>query len=201
MLAAALAVGGVAGWVIADGRSAPAASAAQAAGPGIGLRAARVAVQVQQLQSALAAYAVAAQSIRTPADARLHGVPLRRSEEALAQVGQSAARLASLERGAATLAIQQRAEQLRATAVSLREAAQSETEGGDGVLRLVTFAGAVQNTSARLQSLLAVLAADESPAAYSAKLAAIEREISRIDPGDGQGGGGAVPGDDPVPAP
>lgn len=194
LAAAALAVGGVAGWSIADGRPAPAASAAGTSNPGVGLRAARLAVHAQQLQSALAAYAVAAQTIRTPTDARVHSVQLRRSEEALAQV-------ASLERGGASRAIQQRAQQLRATAVSLREAAQSESEGGDGVLRLVTFAGQVQNTSARLQSLLAVLAADEDPAAYSATLATIEREISRIDTGDGQGGGAAVQGDDPVPAP
>ena len=198
----ALAVGGVAGGLMASGRSGPPAAARSAtSGSAIGLPAARLAVQAQQLQSALAAYAVAAETIRTPMDARQHSVQLRRNEEALALVGRSAARLASLEPGGAPLAIQQGAERLHARAVSLRQAAQSETEGGDGVLALVTFAGEAQRTSARLQSLLAVLAADDSATAYSVTLSAIEREVSRIDPGEGQGDGGAVSGDDPVPSP
>jgi hypothetical protein len=167
-----------------------------------------LAVQAQQLQSALAAYAVAAEAIRTPTDARKHGVQLRRNEETLAEVGRSAGRLAANERGRAPaaaerhLALKRRAEGLRARAIALREAAQSETEGGDGVLALGIFAGEVQKTSARLQSLLTVLTAAADAPTYSAAIAAIEREIAAIDPGTSPGGqGGNTAGDDAVPSP
>jgi hypothetical protein len=167
-----------------------------------------LAVQAQQLQSALAAYAVVAGTIRTPNDARKHGVQLRRNEEALAEVSRSAGRLAANERGRAPRAaerhldLERRAEGLRARAIALREAAQSETEGGDGVLALVTFAGEMQKTSARLQSLLTLLTAAADAPTYSTALSAIEREIEGIDPGaspSGQGGDGPAGGDDPVP--
>jgi hypothetical protein len=179
-----------------------------AVGSAIGLPEVNLAVQAQQLQSALAAYAVAAEAIRTPADARTHGVQLERHEETLAEVARSAGRLAANERGRAPaaaerhLALKRGTEGLRAKAIALREAAQSETEGGDGVLALGTFAGGVQKKSARLQSLLTVLTAAADAPTYFAALSAIEREIAGINPGEspgGQGDDGPVGGDDPVP--
>jgi hypothetical protein len=85
-------------------------------------------------------------------------------------------------------------EPLRSRAVAVREAAQSDA----GVAALRAFGREVQKTSARLQSLLAALGGARSPAQFDRLLARIAAETGRGQPGEG--GGGAVGGDDPVPA-
>jgi hypothetical protein len=84
-------------------------------------------------------------------------------------------------------------EPLRSRAVAVREAAQSDA----GVAALRAFGREVQKTSARLQSLLAALGGARSPAQFDRLLARIAAETGRGQPGEG--GGGAVGADDPVP--
>jgi hypothetical protein len=85
-------------------------------------------------------------------------------------------------------------EPLQSRAATVREAAQSDA----GVAALRAFGREVQKTSARLQSLLAALGGARSPAQFDRLLGRIAAETGREQPG--VPGGGAVGGDDPVPA-
>jgi hypothetical protein len=203
-VAAALVAGAIGGALLAasrDGGDPPDREAAA-----VGLPSVDLAVQAQRLQAALAAYAVTAQTIASPRDARLHRVQLQRGESAIADVAREAGRIAARVRGRAPAAAERQralgrtAAHVRARAAVLREAAQAG--GGDGeVLALVTYGGTLQRSSARLASLLGVLAASADAGAFRRTMTAIEREIAAVDPGASPSAAGdaATAGDTPVP--
>jgi hypothetical protein len=171
-VAAACALAALAAVLLTGGDEAP-------RGAGIRVSSAQDVVAAQALASALAAYAVQAQTIETVEDARAHDVLLRRAEEAIRVT-------------AGAPAIRRAADGLRSRATAARQAAQS----GSGVAALQAYGREVQSTSARLQSLVASAISARSEARFERARAAIVGKLARIDPGRG----GDVGADDPVPA-
>jgi hypothetical protein len=197
--AGALAVGFAAGGLLVGGAAdAPAPQPSAITGDAVGLPAASYALQAQRLQSALAVYGLQAVLVRTPADARAHGVLLQRAEESLADVARAASGLATPEGSA----VGDRARRLREQAIGARVAAQAPTAGAAEILALRGFGQDVQRTGSRLESLLAVLTTATTADAYALALSGISAEIAGIDPAGPAAPAAAVPNaaDDPVPA-
>jgi hypothetical protein len=172
-LAAAFAGAGVVGLLLAGG------GADERPRADVALASAQTAIAAQGLASALAAYAVQAQTIGSVDNLAAHAVQLRRFEQALVASG-------------GPQAVDQAAERLRARAVAAREAATSDTD----VAGLQAFGREAQKVAARLQSLLAVVTTARSAATYDKALARVVDELERGGPAPE---GATVGGDDPVP--
>jgi hypothetical protein len=172
-VAAAFAIAGVVGLLLAGGGDDERPRA------DVALASAQTAVAAQGLASALAAYAVQAQTIDSVDDLAAHGVQLRRSEQALVA-------------GGSPHAVDEAAERLRSRAVAAREAAASDAD----VAELQAFGREAQKVAARLRSLLAVVTATRSAAAFDRALARVVDDLERGDPAPE---GATVGADDPVP--
>jgi hypothetical protein len=172
-VAAAFAIAGVVGLLLAGGGDDERPSA------NVTLASAQTAVAAQGLASTLAAYALQAQTIDSVDELPAHGVQLRRLEQALTA-------------GGGSQAVEQGAERLQARAVAAREAATSDAS----VAGLQAFGREAQKVAARLQSLLTILAAARSAAAYDRALARVVDELERGNPAPE---GPTVGADDPVP--
>ena len=151
-----------------------------APGSGVSLGDAKVAVLAQELETELGAYAVLASAAQTHEASHVLTIQLQRHEQALTALASEAARLAAATGGvdaARMVAIGRTAQRFGEGATAAREAAHSEAHGEAGAVALQAFAADAQRTSARVQSLLALLAAATTAGAYDAALADVVAEI------------------------